>query len=81
MWAVVVLLGHEEPGRTVLPQRSIDGNGDDAGEIGRWTRRQHREFLHGSVWHEGRREGQLGEIDQPVIVGRELGPCGCGSVR
>ena len=68
-----VLLGHQEPGRPVLPQRPRHRDGDAGGRDRPLDRRQHRQLFGGSVLREGGGEGLLGQIDQPMIVGRELG--------
>ena len=76
-----VLLGHEEPGRAVLPQRSIDGNADARRRDWPLHRRQYGQLLGGRILGESGGEGRLRQIDQPMIVGRSLGASGCGSVR
>ena len=68
-----VLLGHQVPGRTVLPQRPIDGDADAGRRDRPLNRRQHGQFLRGSILGEGGGESGLGQIDQAVIVGSQLG--------
>jgi hypothetical protein len=68
-----VLLGHEKPGRPVLPQRPPHRDGDAGRRDRPLHRRQHGQFLRGGMLREGSREGRLRQPDQPVAVWCELG--------
>ena len=67
-----VLLCDEEPGRPVLPERPIDFNSDASRRNRPLDGRQQRQLIGGSVLYEGRSEGFLGQVDQAVVVGRQL---------
>ena len=59
-------------GRSFHSGRSI-GDGDAGRRDRPLNGRQHGEFLRRGILREGGGEGCLGQIDQPMIVGRELG--------
>ena len=75
-----VLLGNQEPGRPILPERafSLDAN---AGSRNRPLTPPARQFFFGSILREGGGEGRFGQVDQPMRVRRELGAWGSGAPR
>ena len=68
-----VLLGDQEPGRPVLPQRPLHLDTDAGGRDRPLDRREHRQLFPGGILREGGGEGRFGQIDQPMRVRRELG--------
>ena len=63
--------------RNQLGRSFHNGRGHGDGDAGRrdrpLDRRQHRQFFRGGVLRKGRAEGRIGQIDQAMVVGRELG--------
>ena len=68
-----VLLSDEIPGHTILPPRSIDGHVDAGSRDRSLHSPQYGQFLRRGIWSEGRGECGIRQIDQPVLVGSQLG--------